>query len=130
MAKMSFPRTLALFMKFQLRLLICLAAWAASESRAISGESPAPSTSARPAAVGRSVNPFIGTGGVFYLCGNETPAACVPFGAVRLGPDTESNFGNRAANTSGYFYRDERILGFSHTRLCGTGVTDGGRISS
>src|ERR1700742_4177013 len=76
-----------------------------------------------PGELGRHVNPFIGSGGLFYLCGNETPAACVPFGTVRLGPDTISNSGVRALNTSGYYYRDERVLGFSHTRLVGTGAT-------
>jgi predicted alpha-1,2-mannosidase len=47
---------------------------------------------------------------------------------VRLSPDTVSNTGRRARNTSGYYYRDERIVGFSHTRLCGTGATDGGNF--
>jgi predicted alpha-1,2-mannosidase len=81
-----------------------------------------------PGELGRHVNPFIGTGGLFYLCGNETPGACVPFGTVRLSPDTLSNAGVRALNSSGYYYRDERVLGFSHTRLVGTGATDGGQF--
>ena len=45
---------------------------------------------------------------------------------VRLSPDTVSLTGNRANNTSGYYHADSRILGFSHTRLAGTGATDGG----
>jgi len=81
-----------------------------------------------PGELGRFVNPFIGTGGLFYLSGNETPGACVPFGMARLSPDTISNSGVRALNTSGYYYRDERLLGFSHTRLVGTGAVDGGQF--
>jgi predicted alpha-1,2-mannosidase len=33
-----------------------------------------------------------------------------------------------ALNTSGYYYGDDQILGFSHTRLNGTGATDGGHF--
>jgi predicted alpha-1,2-mannosidase len=47
---------------------------------------------------------------------------------VRLSPDTVSNSGKRALNTAGYYYRDELLLGFSHTRLGGTGATDGGQF--
>jgi predicted alpha-1,2-mannosidase len=81
-----------------------------------------------PGAIGRHVNPFIGTGGLSYLCGNEFPGACVPFGMVRLSPDTVSSSGRRSTNTSGYYYRDSQILGFSHTRLAGTGAVDGGNF--
>jgi predicted alpha-1,2-mannosidase len=31
-------------------------------------------------------------------------------------------------NTSGYYYGDDQVLGFSHTRLNGTGATDGGHF--
>jgi predicted alpha-1,2-mannosidase len=72
------------------------------------------------------VNPFIGTGGNPYVCGNNSPAATLPFGLVRLCLDTVSNEGVAARNMSGYYYPDELILGFSHTRLCGTGAIDGG----
>lgn len=47
---------------------------------------------------------------------------------VRLGPDTIARSGKRATNSSGYYYHDDRILGFSHTRLSGTGATDGGNF--
>ena len=77
----------------------------------------------------RAVNPFIGTGGVPWVCGHNFPGAMVPFGMVRLGPETASlGFGRRALNTSGYYYGDEQVLGFSHTRLNGTGATDGGHF--
>jgi predicted alpha-1,2-mannosidase len=59
----------------------------------------------------------IGTGGF----GHTFPAATVPFGAVQLGPDT----GDRGwKHCSGYHFDDKQILGFSHTRLSGTGWSD------
>jgi predicted alpha-1,2-mannosidase len=78
--------------------------------------------------LGRRVNAFIGTGGNAYVCGNVSPAAALPFGMVRAGPDTIGSNGRRATNTSGYYYHDDRILGFSHTRLSGTGARDGGNF--
>lgn len=81
-----------------------------------------------PGPLGRRVNPFIGSGGNPYVCGNVSPAASLPFAMVRLGPDTVSRSGRRATNSSGYYYHDDRILGFSHTRLSGTGATDGGNF--
>ncbi|WP_373651663.1 GH92 family glycosyl hydrolase [Schlesneria sp. DSM 10557] len=105
-------------------------------SRVVAGAgdeaAPAPLLKPAPAIeagrLGRSVDPFIGTGGLFCLCGNNFPGATLPFGMVRLSPDTVSPFGARGTNTSGYFYSDPRILGFSHTRLAGTGATDGGNF--
>jgi predicted alpha-1,2-mannosidase len=86
-------------------------------------------TKVQPGELGRWVNPFIGTGGVPWVCGNNSPAAMVPFGMVRVGPETASMLiGKRALNTSGYYYGDEQLLGFSHTRLNGTGATDGGHF--
>ena len=87
-----------------------------------------PNPTVQPGKLGSEVNPFIGSGGVSYLCGNNFPGATVPFGMVRLSPDTVSPLGKRATNSSGYYYPDERILGFSHTRLAGTGATDGGNF--
>ena len=86
-------------------------------------------TKVQPRELGRSVNPFIGTGGYPWVCGNNFPGAMVPFGMVRLGPETASMLvRKRALNTSGYYYGDDQILGFSHTRLNGTGATDGGHF--
>ena len=79
--------------------------------------------------LGRRVNPFIGTGGIPWVCGHNFPGAMVPFGMVRLGPETVSMLTRkRALNTSGYYYGDDQVLGFSHTRLNGTGATDGGNF--
>ncbi|MFO1022281.1 MAG: GH92 family glycosyl hydrolase [Planctomycetales bacterium] len=84
--------------------------------------------SVQPGELGKHVNVMIGTGGKAHLCGMLSPAASVPFGMVRLGPDTMSLFGTKASSTSGYFYSDSKIIGFSHTRLSGTGATDGGNF--
>lgn len=79
--------------------------------------------------LGASVDPFIGTGGVPWMCANNNPAACVPFGMVRLGPDTASLLVNQPAlNYSGYYYGDNKILGFSHMRIVGAGVREGGNF--
>jgi len=82
-----------------------------------------------PGKLGRNVVPFIGTGGYFWVCANNFPGPSMPFGVVRLSPDTESSlFRKKAMNTSGYYYPDNQIIGFSHTRLSGTGATDGGHF--
>ena len=94
----------------------------------VAGRCTKPNPAVQPGTLGRDVNPLIGTGGLTYLCGNNFPGATVPFGMVRLSPDTVSLLGSRATNSSGYFYSDPRILGFSHTRLAGTGATDGGNF--
>ena len=75
---------------------------------------------------GQYVDPFIGTGGIPWTCGMLSPAATVPFGAVRLGPDTCFVGGAYLVktNTSGYYYEHGHIKGFSHSRLSGTGAED------
>lgn len=75
---------------------------------------------------GKYVDPFIGTGGTPWTCGMLSPAATVPFGAVRLGPDTSFVGGIYITklNTSGYYYEQGHIKGFSHSRLSGTGAED------
>ncbi len=84
-------------------------------------------TTYSPGELGRYVNPFIGTGGYYYNCINNFSGATVPFGMVRLSPDTKSWIvGYTALNSAGYYYPDNKIIGFSHTRLSGTGATDGG----
>ncbi len=73
------------------------------------------------------VNPFIGTGGVPFMQAYNPPAATTPFSMVRLGPDTSSIItGWQAMNRSGYYYGDNKILGFSHTRLVGADSMEGG----
>ncbi len=79
-----------------------------------------------PGPLGAKVNPFSGSGGWFYVCAHNGPAAMTPFGMVRLGPDTACMVLNRnGLNTSGYYYGDNKLLGFSHTRFIGTGMHKG-----
>lgn len=69
------------------------------------------------------VDPFIGTGAVEGgLSGNNYPGATMPFGMVQLSPDTHE--APDWFNASGYDHNDNRIYGFSHTRLSGTGACD------
>jgi len=75
------------------------------------------------------VNPFIGTGGVPWTCAYNFPGASLPFSMMRLSPETASMVtDDLGLSTSGYFYGDNKIIGFSHTRLVGTGATDGGHF--
>ena len=68
------------------------------------------------------VNPFIGTADH----GHTFPGATVPFGMVQLSPDTRIDGWDSA---SGYHADDDSIMGFSHTHLSGTGVSDYNDIS-
>jgi predicted alpha-1,2-mannosidase len=98
-------------------------------NRVVGAEPGRLQTKVQPTELGRRVNPFIGTGGIPWVCGHNFPGAMVPFGMVRLGPETASMLiRKRALNTSGYYYGDDQILGFSHTRLSGTGATEGGHF--
>lgn len=74
------------------------------------------------------VDLFTGTGGTPWTCAMLSPAACAPFGSVRLGADTSFVGGAfvMKTNTSGYYYENRHIRGFSHSRLSGTGATDYG----
>lgn len=64
------------------------------------------------------VDPFIATADDH---GQQHPAAMVPFGLVKLGPDTHPSALTNEAH-SGYNYRDGRILGFSHVRFSAMGA--------
>jgi len=63
------------------------------------------------------VNLFIGT---YDDHGQLDPAATVPFGMIKLGPDT------RPGNHSGYNFNAHEILGFSHNRIGGVGCSGAG----
>ena len=76
------------------------------------------------------VDPTIGTGGLAFAHGSCFVGAALPHGLVKLGPDTNGEFGTvNFQHYSGYFYEDDRIQGFSHLHLHGTGATDYGVIS-
>lgn len=68
------------------------------------------------------VNPFIGTEGDH---GQMFPGAALPFGMVKLSPDTYPSGFNQKAH-SGFNYGDDRIMGFSHVRLGGEGCEGAG----
>lgn len=68
------------------------------------------------------VNPMIGTGGH----GHTFPGAVLPFGMVQLSPDTRID--GSWDGCSGYHYSDQKIYGFTHTHLSGTGCSDWGDI--
>lgn len=84
----------------------------------------------QPGEYGQWVDPFIGTGGIPWTCAMLSPGATAPFGMVRLSPDTSFIGGAYIfkTNTSGYYYNHNYILGFSHTRLSGTGAEDMGHF--
>jgi len=72
-----------------------------------------------------AVDVFIGSSGPGFGYGSVSPAAQVPYGALRIGPDTTSSPANiEFRHFSGYNYYDTMIRGFSHTRLVGAGVSD------
>ena len=88
----------------------------------------------KPGKMGQFVNPFIGTGGFpSYTSGDDIPGPTLPFGMVRLSPETrfflgKDFFDETTVSTAGYYYADNHIMGFSHTRLIGTGAYDGGHF--
>lgn len=90
--------------------------------------------SAKPGEHGKLVDPFIGTGGFpSYTSGDDIPGVTLPFGMVRLSPDTEFFLGanfydENTISTAGYYYGDHKIMGFSHTRMIGTGAYEGGHF--
>jgi len=67
------------------------------------------------------VNTFIGTDGT----GHTFPGPSMPFGMVQPGPD---NRDEGWSHTSGYQFKDSLLLGFSQTRLNGTGISELGDI--
>lgn len=75
------------------------------------------------------VDPFIGTGGQAFNYGAQTPAAQVPLGMVRLGPDTtRRGLHPDFHHFSGYHFDDPDVRGFSHTHFVGTGIADYGNL--
>ena len=76
---------------------------------------PAQKTEAASEDYTQYVDPFVGTD-VDY--GQLFPGAVVPYGLVKLSPDTYPHHNNDHA---GYDYSKDRIAGFSHTRIEGVG---------
>lgn len=67
------------------------------------------------------VNPMIGTAAY----GHTFPGPSMPFGMVQLSPDTRLEGWD---GCSAYHHSDQKIYGFSHTHLSGTGCSDYGDI--
>ncbi len=67
------------------------------------------------------VDPYIGSD----YHGHVFVGANVPFGAVQLGPNNETQGWDWC---SGYHYSDSILIGFAHTHLSGTGIGDLGDI--
>lgn len=67
------------------------------------------------------VDPMIGTGGH----GHTFPGSVVPNGMIQPSPDTRIDGWDAS---SGYYYGDTLINGFSHTHLSGTGCADYGDV--
>jgi predicted alpha-1,2-mannosidase len=77
------------------------------------------------------VDPTIGTAGGGWAQPQVFVGATLPFGMVRLGPDTSGDLPRGLigfAHTSGYWYQDPFIDGFSHLHLSGTGMEDLGTL--
>jgi predicted alpha-1,2-mannosidase len=91
-----------------------------------------PPPPARPAEapLAQWVDPFIGTGGLGFGVGSTYPGPAAPFGMVHPGPDTsQETLAGGFAHCSGYWYEDDEIRGFSHTRMHGTGIPDWGAVA-
>ena len=75
------------------------------------------------------VDVFVGSGGDAFGYGGLTPAAQVPNGLVKVGPDTSAESSRfEFQHTAGYDFDDPYVTAFSHYRLPGIGVGDGGGL--
>jgi predicted alpha-1,2-mannosidase len=77
------------------------------------------------------VDTHIGTAGGGFGQPQTFVGAAVPFGMVRPGPDTAGELPRDItgfAHTSGYWYLDAFIEGFSQLHLSGTGIEDFGNV--
>jgi predicted alpha-1,2-mannosidase len=73
------------------------------------------------------VDPFIGTSGFGFSVGSAYPGPQMPFGMVKPGPDTSQKGSSiELAHCAGYYFADDTVEGFSHTRLQGAGIADYG----
>lgn len=73
------------------------------------------------------VDPFIGTAGDH---GQLSPAATLPYGVVKLGPDTQVDTSVEKPQKphSGYDFEHTGLSGFSHTRSQGVGCQGSGGV--
>ena len=76
------------------------------------------------------LNLYIGSGGDFKGAANLPIGAQIPYGTVRVGPDTNDlEDGPTLINRyAGYHYSDTFINIFSHTHVFGAGIVDYGEV--
>lgn len=76
------------------------------------------------------IAPMIGTGGIGYGVGCGFPGPGLPFGLVKISPDTSAANGAApgAYHGGGYHADDDYIQGFSHLHLYAVGLTDYGLL--
>jgi len=77
-----------------------------------------------------AVDMFVGTGGDGFGVGSALPGASVPYGMVKLSPDTSAVNGAQMqwSHCGGYAFDDPMIVGFSHTHMHGIGVPGYGSV--
>lgn len=76
-----------------------------------------------------SVDTRISSGGFGFGVGGVNPGPQVPFGACRLGPDTDDKLvWNHFNHYGGYYYPDSYVRIFSHTHMVGPGAQDWGNV--
>ncbi len=77
-----------------------------------------------------AVDVFVGTGGDGFGVGSAIPGAAMPYGMVKLSPDTSSTNGAQIqwSHCGGYAFDDPMIVGFSHTHMHGIGVPGYGSV--
>ncbi len=74
-------------------------------------------------------SPRMGSGGYAFAAGNASPAASLPNGMARVGPETSGTYQTlNFLHFDGYWAGDDTILAFSHLHLHGTGAEDYGLL--
>lgn len=78
------------------------------------------------------VDPMIATGGIGYAVNCGYPGVGMPFGMVKLSPDTATASGGSDGyyRGGGYHYDDTQIQGFSMLHLYATGITGHGTLAT
>lgn len=103
-------------------LLVCMGMCILHVSVLVSGSLVTPDPLA-------SVSTLIGAGGIGFQAGSIAPGPQVPFGAMRLSPDTSlDSIWLQFQHFGGYSYMDTHIRCFSHTHMVGAGVNDWGNF--
>lgn len=86
-----------------------------------------------PAAVERPadyIDPKIATGGLGFRITSGNPGAAAPNGMVKVSPHTNGSWGTAPfLHYTGYWSEDDRIRGFAHVHLHGTGAAGLGNLA-